>query len=37
MTDDEQQRFGCRIGLDYPPPIVDHWQARMEYLALGKA
>lgn len=36
MTDDEQQRFGCRIGLDYPAPIVDHRQARLEYLALGR-
>jgi deoxyribodipyrimidine photo-lyase len=37
MTDGEQRRFGCRIGLDYPAPIVDHRQARLEYLALGKA
>jgi deoxyribodipyrimidine photo-lyase len=37
MTDGEQRRFGCRIGLDYPAPIGDHRQARMEYLELGKA
>ncbi|ALA56584.1 cryptochrome/photolyase family protein [Nitrospira moscoviensis] len=37
MTDGEQRRLGSRIGLDYPAPIVDHRQARLEYLALGKA
>lgn len=26
-----------RIGLDYPAPIVDHRQARIKSLALGKA
>lgn len=36
MTPDEQVRSGCRIGLDYPAPIVDHRQARQEYLDLGK-
>lgn len=36
MTEDEQRRFGCRIGVDYPAPIVDHHEARLEYLALGK-
>lgn len=24
MPDDLQHRFGCRIGVDYPAPIVDH-------------
>jgi deoxyribodipyrimidine photo-lyase len=32
----EQLRAGCRIGADYPSPIVDHDQARQEYLALGR-
>lgn len=36
MTADEQERAGCRIGTDYPPPIVDHQLARQEYLHLGK-
>ncbi len=36
MTLDEQALAGCRIGRDYPSPIVDHRQARDEYLALGK-
>ncbi len=36
MTPDEQVRYGCRIGVDYPAAIVDHRQAREEYLNLGK-
>ena len=36
MTEDEQVRAGCRIGVDYPSPIVDHRHARQEYLDLGK-
>jgi deoxyribodipyrimidine photo-lyase len=36
MTADEQARAGCRIGLDYPSPVVDHQLARQEYLNLGK-
>ncbi|MDE3040371.1 MAG: deoxyribodipyrimidine photo-lyase [Nitrospirota bacterium] len=36
MTCEEQALAGCRIGTDYPSPIVDHRQAREEYLALGK-
>ena len=36
MDPDEQHRSGCRIGIDYPSPIVDHRQARQEYLELGK-
>ena len=35
MTQEEQALAGCRIGIDYPLPIVDHRQAREEYLALG--
>ena len=35
MTQEEQALGGCRIGVDYPSPIVDHRQAREEYLALG--
>jgi len=36
MTREEQALAGCRIGIDYPSPIVDHRQARDEYLTLGK-
>jgi deoxyribodipyrimidine photo-lyase len=32
MPDDVQERCGCRIGADYPGPIVDHAQARREAL-----
>ena len=34
MTLEEQSRSGCRITVDYPAPIVDHRQARLEYLDL---
>ncbi|SLM47454.1 Deoxyribodipyrimidine photo-lyase [Nitrospira japonica] len=36
MTLEAQRRAGCRIGYDYPAPIVDHGQARREYLDLAK-
>lgn len=36
MSLDEQSRAGCRIGVDYPSPLVDHARARREYLDLGK-
>ncbi|HKP01403.1 MAG TPA: FAD-binding domain-containing protein, partial [Nitrospiraceae bacterium] len=36
MTLEEQERWGCRIGIDYPLPIVDHHQARQEYLDIGR-
>ncbi|ULA65489.1 MAG: hypothetical protein LZF86_210094 [Nitrospira sp.] len=36
MPMDEQTHAGCCIGRDYPAPIVDHRQAREEYLSLGK-
>jgi len=36
MTVMEQTQAGCRLGLDYPSPIVDHAAARAEYLALGE-
>jgi len=36
MTADEQKRAVCRIGTDYPSPVVDHQLARQEYLNLGK-
>jgi deoxyribodipyrimidine photo-lyase len=36
MSRDEQDQYGCRIGVDYPAPVVDHRQARQEYLDLGK-
>jgi deoxyribodipyrimidine photo-lyase len=32
MPEDVQERAGCRIGRDYPKPIVDHAQARKEAL-----
>lgn len=36
MTAEEQTLAGCRIGTDYPAPVVDHQLARQEYLHLGK-
>ena len=36
MTHEEQALAQCRIGIDYHLPIVDHRQARNEYLTLGK-
>jgi deoxyribodipyrimidine photo-lyase len=33
MTGDEQSAAGCRIGFDYPAPIVDHAAARRRALA----
>jgi deoxyribodipyrimidine photo-lyase len=36
MSQHEQTLAGCRIGTDYPSPIVDHRQVREEYIALGK-
>jgi deoxyribodipyrimidine photo-lyase len=36
MTADEQERARCRIGTEYPSPVVDHQLARQEYLNLGK-
>jgi deoxyribodipyrimidine photo-lyase len=32
MPAEVQERAHCRIGRDYPPPIVDHAQARREAL-----
>jgi len=31
-----QREAGCTIGEDYPPPIVDHAQARERTLAAYK-
>ena len=36
MTHEEQVLVECHIGVNYPSPIVDHRQAREEYLALVK-
>ena len=36
MSTKEQGRYGCHIGVVYPAPVVDHRQARQEYLDLGK-
>lgn len=33
MSADEQERTGCRIGRDYPAPIVDHAEARRRAIA----
>ncbi len=35
MSPDEQSRYGCQLGVDYGAPVVDHRQARQEYLDLG--
>ncbi len=32
MTEQEQRRVGCRIGRDYPAPIVDHAEERKRAL-----
>jgi deoxyribodipyrimidine photo-lyase len=32
MPDEVQREAGCRIGHDYPEPIVDHAVARREAL-----
>jgi deoxyribodipyrimidine photo-lyase len=32
MPAEVQERAGCRIGRDYPAPIVDHATARREAL-----
>ena len=37
MTSAEQARAGCRIGVDYPSPIVDHDAERRVALAMWKA
>jgi len=36
MTPEEQVSARCRIGYDYASPIIDHQQARREYLDLAK-
>jgi deoxyribodipyrimidine photo-lyase len=37
MTLEEQSRYGCQIGVDYPAPVVDHHRARQGYLDLDKS
>jgi deoxyribodipyrimidine photo-lyase len=37
MSDAEQAAASCRIGLDYPAPIVDHAEARGRALAVYEA
>jgi deoxyribodipyrimidine photo-lyase len=37
MTRAEQAQAGCRIGIDYPTPIVDHGEARARALAVYEA
>ena len=36
MSADLQVQANCRIGIDYPEPIVDHEHARREYLDLAR-
>ena len=35
MSLDEKDPYGCHIGIDHPRPLMDHRQARQEYLDLG--
>ncbi len=37
LSDMQQREYGCRIGVDYPAPIVDHAAARERTLAAYKA
>ncbi|HEX8941408.1 MAG TPA: FAD-binding domain-containing protein, partial [Candidatus Limnocylindrales bacterium] len=37
MPLDVETRVGCRIGADYPPPIVDHRAARERALAAWRS
>jgi deoxyribodipyrimidine photo-lyase len=37
MSEAEQQAAGCRIGRDYPAPIVNHQEARKQTLAAYKS
>ena len=37
MSDDEQQAAGCRIGRDYPEPVVDHAAARRRAIERYRA
>lgn len=37
MTDLEQAAAGCRIGIDYPAPVVDHGEARARAIAVYEA
>jgi deoxyribodipyrimidine photo-lyase len=36
MPEAVQEEVGCRIGRDYPAPIVDHGEARTRTLAAYK-
>ncbi|MDZ7728952.1 MAG: deoxyribodipyrimidine photo-lyase [Dehalococcoidia bacterium] len=37
MSEVEQAAAGCRIGIDYPSPIVDHKEARQRAIAMYRA
>jgi deoxyribodipyrimidine photo-lyase len=37
MSADEQAAAGCRIGIDYPAPVVDHAEARVRALSIYEA
>lgn len=36
MSRHEQDEYSCRMGYDYPNPIVDHTSARHKYLRLAR-
>jgi deoxyribodipyrimidine photo-lyase len=37
MSDEEQEAAGCRIGRDYPEPVVDHGAARRRAIERYRA
>jgi deoxyribodipyrimidine photo-lyase len=37
MSDEEQEAAGCRIGRDYPGPVVDHGAARRRAIERYRA
>jgi deoxyribodipyrimidine photolyase len=37
MTGDEMVASDCRIGVDYPAPIVDHAEARTRAIAFFRS
>ena len=36
MTPQQQRAYSCGIGKDYPEPLINHHEARLEYLSLGR-
>jgi deoxyribodipyrimidine photo-lyase len=37
MTEAEQDAAGCRVGRDYPAPVVDHAEARRRAIERYRA